>query len=468
MPIEGEILYRDRESILTQMTEDIQALVSDVYLGPDGNLMILLQITAGVEESIFLANQILSEDMFIVSANPVALDKWGEEFGVPKDMGEFAVGELTFSGNGGEYISLDTIAAYDRGAGLPFLYFTVTEDGTIANPGIPSAPHLAVGIAGALTGTYEYAMTFVTASGETALGAISNALAVTAQKINLTLLPLGGPGTTSRKLYRSLNGGDFQLVNTFTTTTTTYTDNSTTPGAVAPTESTAERITLAAVAEQVGSEYNAAVGTITVVAGSDEGLISVTNESPFTGGDDPEETETYRRKVQTRVKNPQSGSPGDLKEWAEEVVGVETATVYENMNDLTPTNGHVTVRIAGPGGAIPAADVIAATQLALDSQDIANIIIHVLTFTAQTRAVSVTLTFDTAVYVLADLAPQVAQAITDYINSLEVGEKFRKNGVVDAVFGLNGVQDVTVTTPSADANTTSNIHKWVPGVITVS
>jgi hypothetical protein len=55
--------------------------------------------------------------------------------------------------------------------------------------------------AGALTGSYQWATTFVKSGGETTPGAYSASLSLTAQNGQLTI-PLGPPGTIGRNIYR--------------------------------------------------------------------------------------------------------------------------------------------------------------------------------------------------------------------------------------------------------------------------
>ncbi len=97
---------------------------------------------------------------------------------------------------------------------------------SLAAPGAPTAAINAV--AGNLTGNYRYAVTFVTAQGETSIGAQSNLVAPAAQRVNLTAIPTGTSGVvTQRKVYRTLAGGTaFYLIATIAdNTTTTYADN---------------------------------------------------------------------------------------------------------------------------------------------------------------------------------------------------------------------------------------------------
>ncbi len=89
----------------------------------------------------------------------------------------------------------------------------------------------ATGAAGALTGAYYYAVTFVSAQGETApWPGTATVVNPVAQQINLTSIPLGPAGTTARRIYRTpatpTDPKDYRfLVEISDNTTTTYTDN---------------------------------------------------------------------------------------------------------------------------------------------------------------------------------------------------------------------------------------------------
>ena len=99
----------------------------------------------------------------------------------------------------------------------------------LAGVTVPTAkPTAAAGAAGALTGLYKYTVTFVNDKGHEGnpklTGTVVDSADVTlaAQKGNLTAIPLGPTGTSSRRVYRTIaNGGTFMYL-------TTIGDNSTT------------------------------------------------------------------------------------------------------------------------------------------------------------------------------------------------------------------------------------------------
>jgi uncharacterized phage protein gp47/JayE len=236
--------------------------------------------------------------------------------------------------------------------------------------------------------------------------------------------------------------------------------------ALVPVVGTANAITVTGEAEEEGAQGNVVINTISVLTNAPATLTSVTNKGDFTGGSDPEDTEEFRARLLRHLQNPESGSPTDIQAWAEAVDGVETATVFNNDNLGTPQNGHVTVRISGPGGSIPAAGVIANVLAELIAQIPAIMIPHVTTFTALPTNVTCDVT-TSGTYTLGDVTPSVQNAIAAYINSLAVGQTLMIAGIVDAIFGLPGISDVTVSVPATNQTTTAT-QKRTPGTLTVT
>lgn len=407
--------------------------------------------------------------MFVQSASYAALQRHGEEYGLPMKVGTPATGQLLFSGDGGVTVPIGAEVAYDPGSGADLLYFVTTDTGTIPNPGIPTAPiPVDAGAGNIAAGTYEYAVTFVTNTGETLASDPSSAIVLAASRqVNVTI-PLGGPGTIARKVYRSLNGGAFQLVGTVNdNTSTTFNDNVANPTVTAPpTTATAQSILLAAQSEDNGTDYNAVAGAITTLTAVPDGITDVTNPAPFSNGGDPEDFDDYRTRLLTFIRSPQTGAPLDLVTWAEEVDGVDDATVFPNDNLGVSTPGHVTIRISGPNNSVPDQSVIDAVSASIASRDLANIIIHVGTFTPSPQNVSVTIT-PSAGYVTADISNNVQEAISDYINDIPVGGTLYITGIIQHVREVVGVDDVVVTTPTAN-QVAGSTTKFIPGTIVVS
>jgi uncharacterized phage protein gp47/JayE len=467
----GVSLFRTREEILADMIASLQTYIPDAFIEEDSVLWIILNVVAGVIESVFLALDIMARDMFVQSASEAALARKGDEYAIPRQAGTRASGTVVFSGDGGTVINVGTEVAYDPGTGDDMLYFNTTGIETIPNHGVPLAPTAVLNVAaGNLTGTYEYVVTFVTAGGETLPGAESVGVVTSSEKVDLSAISLGGPGTTKRRIYRQKNGSGVynRVVEIADNTTTTYTDNIAdgSVGGNPPLSSTAESVVTAAESDDVGAIYNVGPGSITVLTNAPDGVTGVTNTASFTGGTDLELTGDYRQRLLEALRDPQTGSPGDLQTWAEEVDGVERATVIENDNLGTPTAGHATVRISGPGGSVPDSTVQANVLAALVSKDIANVALHVGVFTPVTVNVGITATPATG-YVLADITNSIQLAVADYINTLEVAETVTLAGIISAAYTLPGVADIVVTSPGANVAITG-IQKAVAGTVTVS
>lgn len=105
------------------------------------------------------------------------------------------------------------------------------DDFALAAP--VSAATAAIGVAGILTGDYDYQVTYLDGVGnETMPSPTSNTVTATGDRIDLTGILVGPAGTSSRKLYRRQDStGPWFLVTTIADNVTTiYTDN----GAVTP------------------------------------------------------------------------------------------------------------------------------------------------------------------------------------------------------------------------------------------
>lgn len=468
MPAEADLIYKDRATIYDEMAVDLLARIPDINLSVDTLARIILEVMSGGIEGLYLANQLLHDDMFVQTAQTTALARFGDQYGLEIKVGTGSTGLVRFSGAGGTFIPTGSEVASDDGAGTILSYLT-SEDGTLPTPGSPTAPTLADGGAGAMAvGTYEYVVTFLTPGGETTIGAVSATIAQAAShRVSLSAIPIGGAGTTSRKIYRRVNGGAFGLVTTIAdNSTTTYSDNNAATGAAPPDLSTAESVILAAESEDVGTIYNAAPSTITTLISVPDGVTDVTNTTAFSGGTDEEDPEEFRAALLEVLRNPGSGSPGDIKAWAERIDGVETASVFTNDNLGTPTNGHTTVRISGPDGTVPDTDVEDAVLADLEERGLANITFHVGTFTPVAVNVTVNIT-EASGYTLGDITPNVQSAISDYINSVPVAGTLTVAGITAAAWAVTGVADAVVSVP-ASSTTYTAVQKPTPGTITVT
>lgn len=111
-------------------------------------------------------------------------------------------------------------------------YVNLDESNQEPAPGVITFALASPAIAGNVdNGAHRYLATFVTASGETQAGTVSEAVTVANKAVNgkveLTAIPTGGALVTSRKIYRTVAGGSTYLLlaTIANNTATTYTDN---------------------------------------------------------------------------------------------------------------------------------------------------------------------------------------------------------------------------------------------------
>jgi len=110
-------------------------------------------------------------------------------------------------------------------------YGSSIDDSYLAKPGALTSALAGTGAGNLSAGLYKYRVTFINANGETQGGTESAGTTVTDPgtngKIALSNIPIGGSGTTARKIYRTeANGSIYKLLTTLNdNVTTTYEDN---------------------------------------------------------------------------------------------------------------------------------------------------------------------------------------------------------------------------------------------------
>lgn len=214
-------------------------------------------------------------------------------------------------------------------------------------------------------------------------------------------------------------------------------------------------------AVDAGAAGNVAANTVTLAQTEIDGLDSVRNPDPTSGGTDVETDEALQGRIATKLRG--AGGAGNV-------------TDYENWALAHPGVGHVTVQPnwAGPGSVRvlvtdPANDPVGATvvdslQGVLDPPaapgdgfGVAPIGATVTVATPATTLIDVTaaLTFETG-YSLdgaggtRPLRPALEAALMAYVNSLPVGASVVRNKIVAALVDVIGIVDADVTVPAAD------------------
>lgn len=91
-------------------------------------------------------------------------------------------------------------------------------------------------------------------------------------------------------------------------------------------------VTVAVECLESGTIGNVAANTITLLSEPINGIASVTNPEPFTGGTEMEDNDSFRERVLAAYDEPLSGAKKDYERWAKEVPGVGAVYVVPLWN----------------------------------------------------------------------------------------------------------------------------------------
>jgi uncharacterized phage protein gp47/JayE len=91
-------------------------------------------------------------------------------------------------------------------------------------------------------------------------------------------------------------------------------------------------VTVSVACTEAGTIGNVPAGTIVLMVEPVEGVTSVTNPEPFTGGTDIEDDDAFRERILAAYDEPLSGAKKDYIRWAREVPGVGDAKVFPLWN----------------------------------------------------------------------------------------------------------------------------------------
>lgn len=221
------------------------------------------------------------------------------------------------------------------------------------------------------------------------------------------------------------------------------------------------------VAVDPGSEGNVSSGAITSIDSPLVGVDTVTNDAATEGGTDVEDDEALRERLMIEFEGQGGGSINDYKRWALSRPGVGRVFV----NPVWNGPGTVQVVLMTATGDPVSGAVVADVQTYLDptAGTADGVAPPGITVTVQTPAavainVAATVTFKPG-YSLDGTGGTVEQrslilkALSDYIDSLQVGETVVYQHVLAQFFRADGVYSVgglTVNGGTADVALTSN------------
>lgn len=206
-----------------------------------------------------------------------------------------------------------------------------------------------------------------------------------------------------------------------------------------------------AVAVEGGAAGNVGAGAIRAVVGDLSGVVTVTNDEPFTGGTDRESDDELRNRVLERARNPAtSGNAAHYRQWALEVPGISDARV-------TPVwDGPGTVRVVllADDKTAPDPSIIADATAHIESQRPVGADVTVVGATEVPINISATLTLEDG-YDVSDVQPAIEANIVEYLASLAfVDDTVRYSQIANALLDVDGVLDYANLTVNGG---TSNI-----------
>lgn len=208
-----------------------------------------------------------------------------------------------------------------------------------------------------------------------------------------------------------------------------------------------------------GTSGNVAAGALTVVVTpTPPGVTSVSNALPTEGGTDVESDDDYKNRLLFSFVGVGPGNINDYKRWGLAWPGVGRVAVQPNWAGP----GTVRVVLTTSSGDPVAQAVVDSFQTWIDpvpgaseGQAPPGAIVTVTTSTPVLVAVTATVSFESG-YSLdgasgtTALRGAIEDALTEYIDGLDVGEHVIKNHVEAQFFRVTGVHNVALTVPATD------------------
>jgi uncharacterized phage protein gp47/JayE len=175
-----------------------------------------------------------------------------------------------------------------------------------------------------------------------------------------------------------------------------------------------------------------------------QGIETVTNPEPFTGGTDQESDEDLReRSLQAVRTSDNGGTADDYERWVMGVEGVTSALV------LPLNRGPNTVDIVITSNGMPPDELLQDAQVLIDNKRPIGADARVVPPVPVGVDVDVSITPEDDVETAA-VSSLVLDAVHQYIATVSVGGIVRRNGLMNAVHDVAGLLDYTLNAPAAN------------------
>lgn len=222
-------------------------------------------------------------------------------------------------------------------------------------------------------------------------------------------------------------------------------------------------------AAEIGAKYNVPSSSISVLMNPPDGIRSVTNPSPATGGVDAESDQPLRERFFERVRNPpSSGNKADYVRWTKEIDGVSGVKPIP----LWDGPGTVKLIIYGDRGQAVSPEVIRRVKETLDPSNGTGdgkapigALITVVTVTNVTVNIEISGLQVKAGYTLSGVQNAITLRLKEYLDGVAPGETvFDKymEALVTTVEGVRTYADLKLNGSNQDI-VTSDEQKMIIG-----
>lgn len=403
---------------------------------------------------------------FAVYAWGSYLDDHAEVFDLERKAAVAADGTVYFVGDPGTLVGSGTTVSTDilDSDGNPIEFITTTSGttGDQLDPPASLTPTPSASGGTLATDDYYYVATAYNEFGETTASVEATA-AVTGPTGSVALDWPNVTGATGYRLYRGLvSGGEKGRI--YDGAVSAYTDTgAVTPGVVVPEINLTAGIEIAVEAVEEGTVGNVAAGAIINLDTPNLGIDEVTNPDATQGGTDVELDEALRERIILEYQGRGAGNVNDYRRWALAYPGVGRVFV----NPVWDGPGTVQVVVMTENGDPVAAGVVTGLQAELDPTSgqgggtaPIGAVVTVQTPSVVTIDVSATVTFE-AGYSLdggggtTARRTEIVEALTGYVNDLDVGEDVVYEHVKARFFRVEGVYNIaSVTVEGGTSNVT--------------
>lgn len=225
-------------------------------------------------------------------------------------------------------------------------------------------------------------------------------------------------------------------------------------------------------ASTAGSAGNAAAGTVTIIVGSISGVDTVTNSAVFVGGSDAELDDDARARFVKWVSSLSKATKNAIGYAISQVQSGVTYSLIENYDYNGTAHPGYFYAVVDDGSGNPSVSFISTVYNAIDAVRGFTVSFGVFPPSLIHANVSMTLTISsTDTTIIAQVRSLVTSAITQYINSLAMGESLPYSKLPQLAYSASDyVTNVSaITLNSGTSDITASVQQVIrSGTITVN